>query len=86
MQAQLDGVEEVPLFERDPDMSPYGLAKKASALSMGGWWLGGSHMRSNTKFMPQVQAKIPRNSKVIVACQKGLRYSNLAQTRLKNPN
>ena len=73
VQAQLEDAEEVALFERDPDMSPVGLMKKASAASMGGWWLGGTHMRANEKFLPQVQAKIPRNSKVIVACQKGLR-------------
>ncbi|KAK9847231.1 hypothetical protein WJX84_005305 [Apatococcus fuscideae] len=71
--AKLSGSEEVPLFVQDEDMSPVGLAKKASALSMGGWWLGGTHMRANEKFMAQVQSKIPRNSKVIVACQKGLR-------------
>ena len=73
MQAKLAGAEEVPLFVRDDDVSPMGLAKKASALSMGGWWLGGTHMIANERFMPQVQSKIPRNSKVIVACQKGLR-------------
>ncbi|KAK9827948.1 hypothetical protein WJX74_011026 [Apatococcus lobatus] len=71
--AKLSGAEEVPLFVRDEDISPVGLAKKASALSMGGWWLGGTHMVPNERFMPQVQSKVPRNSKVIVACQKGLR-------------
>jgi len=41
---------------------------------MGGWWLGGSHMKPNVNFLNEVQAKIPKTSKgVVVVCQKGLR-------------
>lgn len=63
----------VPLFEVDDDMSVQGLLKQMSAFGMGGWWLGGQHMRPNANFMPQVLNKIPRETKVIVVCQKGLR-------------
>jgi len=63
----------VPLFEVDDDLSPQGLLKQMSAFGMGGWWLGGQHMKPNTSFMPAVLNKIPRDSKVIVVCQKGLR-------------
>eukprot|EP00240_Pyramimonas_obovata_P015675 CAMPEP_0118958506 /NCGR_PEP_ID=MMETSP1169-20130426/62651_1 /TAXON_ID=36882 /ORGANISM="Pyramimonas obovata, Strain CCMP722" /LENGTH=279 /DNA_ID=CAMNT_0006906623 /DNA_START=87 /DNA_END=926 /DNA_ORIENTATION=- len=63
----------VPLFEVDDDMSPQGLLKQMSAFGMGGWWLGGQHMMPNTNFMPQVLNKIPKDEKVVVICQKGLR-------------
>lgn len=41
------GSVHVPLFEVDDDMSPSGLLKQMSAFGMGGWWLGGQHMKPN---------------------------------------
>ncbi len=64
---------EVPLFEVDDSMDIGSLLKQMSAFGMGGWWDGGSHMKANAQFMAQVQAKVPKDSKVIVTCQKGLR-------------
>ncbi|PSC76673.1 H(+) hexose cotransporter 2 [Micractinium conductrix] len=72
-QAKLLGAVEVPLFVADDDMSPAGLLKKWSNFGMGGWWLGGTHMKPNVAFMSEVQASIPKDANVIVACQKGLR-------------
>jgi len=69
----LKGVVEVPLFEVDDGMDPASLLKQMSAFGMGGWWLGGQHMKANTQFLAQVQSKIPKDAKVIVTCQKGLR-------------
>jgi len=63
----------VPLFEVDDGIDPGSLLKQMSAFGMGGWWLGGSHMKPNQQFMSQVQAKIPKDAKVLVTCQKGLR-------------
>ncbi|CAD7695735.1 unnamed protein product [Ostreobium quekettii] len=63
----------VPLFVPDKDMSLPSLMKQMSAFGMGGWWLGTTHMVPNERFISEVRAKIPKNSKVIVACQKGLR-------------
>jgi rhodanese-related sulfurtransferase len=40
---------------------------------MGGWWLGGAHMKPNPQFMAEVQASVPKDTPVVVACQKGLR-------------
>lgn len=40
---------------------------------MGGWWLGGTHMKPNTQFLAEVQASVPKDASVVVACQKGLR-------------
>lgn len=64
---------EVPLFVPDTSLDPSSLLKQMSAFGLGGWWLGGTHMKPNTSFLPDVQAKIPKDAKVIVACQKGLR-------------
>lgn len=44
-----------------------------SAFGMGGWWLGTTHMEPNVDFLKEVQAKVPKDAKVIVLCQKGLR-------------
>ncbi|KAI7843205.1 hypothetical protein COHA_003187 [Chlorella ohadii] len=71
--AKVVGAVEVPLFVKDDDMSPAGLLKQASNFGMGGWWLGGTHMKPNTAFLSEVQASIPKDASVIVACQKGLR-------------
>jgi rhodanese-related sulfurtransferase len=71
--AKVVGAVEVPLFVKDDDMSPAGLLKQASNFGMGGWWLGGQHMKPNTAFLSEVQASIPKDASVIVACQKGLR-------------
>jgi len=64
---------DVPLFVIDDDISPGGLLKQMSAFGMGGWWLGGSHMKPNEQFMPAVLNSVPIDKPVIVACQKGLR-------------
>eukprot|EP00892_Ulva_mutabilis_P000386 jgi/Ulvmu1/10348/UM061_0031.1 len=64
---------EVPLFVPDTSLDPSSLLKQMSAFGLGGWWLGGTHMKPNASFLPDVQAKIPKDAKVIVACQKGLR-------------
>jgi len=44
-----------------------------SAFGMGGWWLGSTHMEPNTNFLPDVLKKVPKDAKLIVVCQKGLR-------------
>ena len=64
----------MPLFVRDDGFSFGTLSKKAMAFSaMGGWWEGGTHMIPNGNFISEVQRKIPKDRKVVVACQKGLR-------------
>jgi len=67
------GAVEVPLFEVDDSMDIGSLLKQMSAFGMGGWWEGTAHMKANTQFMAQVQSKIPKDAKIIVTCQKGLR-------------
>jgi rhodanese-related sulfurtransferase len=72
--AQLLNATEVPLFTIDDEVSISNLIKQAAALGMGGWWLGGFHMKLNPNFLNTVLEKIPKDSKgVVVVCQKGLR-------------
>ncbi len=72
--AQLLNAVEIPLFVVDDEASISNLIKQATALGMGGWWLGGSHMKPNPNFLNEVTKTIPKDSKgVIVVCQKGLR-------------
>lgn len=74
MQASVDGGISVPVFVDEEDISFGALVKQSTALGMGGWWLGGGHMKPNPQFLKQVKDQIPTDgAKVIVACQKGLR-------------
>lgn len=70
---KVEGAVHVPVFVEDKEASIGTLIKKATAFGMGGWWLGGTHMVPNPQFMGEVQAQIPKDAKVVVACQKGLR-------------
>lgn len=73
IQAAVEGAVEVPIYIPETKWSVINLLKQASNFGLGGWWLGGSHMIPNGSFLSEVQAKIPKDAKVIVACQKGLR-------------
>jgi hypothetical protein len=72
-QAGVQGATEVPVYVVDEDMSPALLLKKASNLGLGGWWLGGTHMKPNKGFIGAVQQQVPKDAQLIVSCQKGLR-------------
>uniref|UniRef100_A0A383VI29 Rhodanese domain-containing protein n=1 Tax=Tetradesmus obliquus TaxID=3088 RepID=A0A383VI29_TETOB len=67
------GAVAVPLYVEDPSNSIGSLLKKSATIGTGGWWLGGTHMIPNNDFLAQVQAQIPKDTPVVVACQKGLR-------------
>lgn len=70
----MEGAVRIPLFVKDDELSVGTFLKKAMAFgAMGGWWEGGTHMIPNNKFLSEVQKKIPKDKKVVVACQKGLR-------------
>ena len=67
------GSVEVPLYIPEDEVSSAAFLKKATAFGMGGWWIGGTHMKPNPSFMLDVTRRIPKDAKVIVGCQKGLR-------------
>jgi hypothetical protein len=49
---------QAPLFVPDNALDPSSLLKQMSAFGMGGWWLGGAHMKPNTAFLSTVQQKV----------------------------
>ncbi|GMH36075.1 hypothetical protein BSKO_03943 [Bryopsis sp. KO-2023] len=69
----IEGATEVPLFIPDKGLDPSSLLKQMSAFGMGGWWLGGMHMEPNPNFLAEVQSAVPKDAKVVIGCQKGLR-------------
>ena len=73
VQAAVDGAVKVPIYIPETRWSPMNVLKQLSNFGLGGWWLGGSHMIPNQTFMQDVRSQVPQDSKVIVACQKGLR-------------
>lgn len=71
--AGVKGAVTIPLYIQEGFDSPANLLKHAAWLGMGGLWLGGLHMKPNPAFLGDVAAAIPKDAKVVVACQKGLR-------------
>lgn len=71
--AEVVGAVKVPIFVVEESNDLVSLMKKGSALGMGGAWLGGTHMKPNPGFMREVESKIPKDARIIVTCQKGLR-------------
>ena len=62
------------MFVDEEDLSFGALVKQATAMGRGGGGRGGGHMKPNPQFLNEVRQQIPtEGSKVIVACQKGLR-------------
>lgn len=77
--AGVDGAVHVPLYLQEDWDGLDKLIKHSTAIGMGGWWLGGVHMIPNPNFMMEVQTRIPKDAKIIVACQKGLRSLQAAE-------
>jgi rhodanese-related sulfurtransferase len=71
--AGVEGAVEVPLYIPEDEVSPGAFLKNATAFGMGGWWIGGGHMKPNPNFMRDIVAKVPKDAKIVLGCQKGLR-------------
>jgi rhodanese-related sulfurtransferase len=71
--AGVAGAVTVPVYVEEAFDSLPNLMKHASWFGMGGWWLGGVHMKPNPDFLRGVEAAVPKSARVVVACQKGLR-------------
>lgn len=77
--AAVESAVRAPLYVPEAFDSLQNLMKHAAWFGMGGWWLGGVHMKPNPEFMNVVQASVPKDAKVVVACQKGLRSLTAAE-------
>ncbi|XP_074294673.1 rhodanese-like domain-containing protein 11, chloroplastic [Silene latifolia] len=71
--AWVKGSDWIPIFDVDNGLDVGSLSKKASNFMMGGWWSGVPTLSYNNQFISKVQEKFPKDTDLIVACQKGLR-------------
>jgi hypothetical protein len=59
---------QVPIFVEEESNDIQSLMKKSSAFGMGGWWLGGSHMKPNDNFLRDLGKKVPKDANVSTPC------------------
>ncbi|CAO2197306.1 unnamed protein product [Urochloa humidicola] len=71
--AWVKGSTRIPIFDVDTSVDLGGLSKKVSNFVMGGWWSGSSTLSFNKNFVQQVEEKFPKDTDIILVCQKGLR-------------
>lgn len=71
--ARVKGSTWIPIFDVDNRLDVGALSKKATNFAMGGWWSGVPTLSYNNEFVKKVEEKFPKDTDIIVACQKGLR-------------
>ncbi|KAF7838234.1 rhodanese-like domain-containing protein 11, chloroplastic isoform X1 [Senna tora] len=71
--AWVKGSTWIPIFDVDNKLDAGNLAKKVTNFVMGGWWSGMPTLSYDSQFLAKVEQKFPRDTDLIVACQKGLR-------------
>ncbi|XP_024973159.1 rhodanese-like domain-containing protein 11, chloroplastic [Cynara cardunculus var. scolymus] len=71
--AWVKGSTWVPIFDVDTTIDAGTLSRKVTSYMMGGWWSGVPTLSYNNQFIPKVTEKFPKDTDLIVACQKGLR-------------
>lgn len=68
----------MPIFVVEEKNNIESLLKKSSSFGMGGWWLGGTHMKPNTDFLREVEKQVPKDANV----SRGLQSYALNMGRL----
>ncbi|RVW20437.1 Rhodanese-like domain-containing protein 11, chloroplastic [Vitis vinifera] len=71
--AWVKGSTWIPIFEVDDRFDVGTLSRKITNFMMGGWWSGVPALSYDSQFLTKVEQKIPKDTDLIVACQKGLR-------------
>ncbi|KAM7479832.1 hypothetical protein LguiA_028045 [Lonicera macranthoides] len=71
--AWVKGSTWIPIFDVDTRFDAGTLSKKVSTFMMGGWWSGAPTLSYDNQFLEKVAEKFPKDTDLIVACQKGLR-------------
>lgn len=71
--AWVKGSTWIPIFDVDNRLDVGALSKKATNFVMGGWWSGVPTLSYINEFLKKVEEKFPKDTDLIVACQKGLR-------------
>ncbi|KAL2492408.1 Rhodanese-like domain-containing protein 11 [Abeliophyllum distichum] len=71
--AWVKGSSWIPIFDVDNSFDAGTLSRKVTEFMMGGWWSGVPTLSYDKQFLSKVQEKFPKDTDLIVACQKGLR-------------
>ncbi|KAI9108930.1 hypothetical protein K1719_020235 [Acacia pycnantha] len=71
--AWVKGSTWIPIFDVDNSLDAGNLARKVTSFVMGGWWSGMPTLSYDSQFLAKVEQKFPKDTDLIVACQKGLR-------------
>ncbi|XP_073008058.1 rhodanese-like domain-containing protein 11, chloroplastic [Typha latifolia] len=71
--AWVKGSAWIPIFDIDNPADFGALSKKITSFVMGGWWSGSPTLAYDKTFISKVEEKFPKDTDIIVTCQKGLR-------------
>ncbi|XP_023733583.1 rhodanese-like domain-containing protein 11, chloroplastic [Lactuca sativa] len=71
--AWVKGSTWIPIFDVDTQFDAGTLSRKVTSYMMGGWWSGVPTLSYDKQFVSKVMEKFPKDTDLIVACQKGLR-------------
>ncbi|EXB94454.1 hypothetical protein L484_018955 [Morus notabilis] len=71
--AWVKGSTWIPIFEVDNRLDSGTVSRKVTSFVMGGWWSGTPTLSYDSQFLSKVEEKFPKDTDLIVACQKGLR-------------
>ncbi|PIN18979.1 Rhodanese-related sulfurtransferase [Handroanthus impetiginosus] len=71
--AWVKGSTWIPIFDVDERLDAGTISRKITDFMMGGWWSGIPTLSYDKQFLSKVEEKFPKDTDLIVACQKGLR-------------
>ncbi|XP_026446569.1 rhodanese-like domain-containing protein 11, chloroplastic isoform X2 [Papaver somniferum] len=71
--AWVKGSTWIPIFDVDSKLDAGALSKKVTNFLLGGWWSGIPTLSYENQFISRVEQQFPKDTDLIVACQKGLR-------------
>ncbi|XP_076921473.1 rhodanese-like domain-containing protein 11, chloroplastic [Bidens hawaiensis] len=71
--AWVKGSTWIPIFDVDTQLDAGTISRKVTSYMMGGWWSGVPTLSFDNQFLSKVTEKFPKDTDLIVACQKGLR-------------
>ncbi|OVA20566.1 Rhodanese-like domain [Macleaya cordata] len=80
--AWVKGSTWIPIFDVDDKLDAGTVSKKITDFMMGGWWSGIPTLSYDNQFISKVEKKFPKDTDLIVACQKGLSRSLAACEQL----
>ncbi|KAK9926772.1 hypothetical protein M0R45_023985 [Rubus argutus] len=71
--AWVKGSTWIPIFDVGNEFDVGTLSRKIMGFTTGGWWSGVPTLSYNSQFLSKVDENFPKDTDLIVACQKGLR-------------